>query len=60
MVEKDGSLTDIKVVRDLGFGTKEEALRMLRNAPRWRPGEQNGKKIRVKYSLPITLDIRAE
>jgi periplasmic protein TonB len=60
VVEKDGSLTDIKVVRDLGFGTKEEALRMLRNAPKWRPGEQNGKKIRVKYSLPITLDIRAE
>ncbi|OOB83046.1 energy transducer TonB [Flavobacterium columnare] len=60
VVEKDGSLTDIKVVRDLGYGTGAEAIRMLKSAPKWRPGEQNGKKIRVRYSLPILLDIRAE
>lgn len=60
VVEKDGSLTDIKVIRDLGFGTGAEAIRMLKNAPKWSPGEQNGKKIRVRYSLPIMLDIRTE
>lgn len=60
VVEKDGSLTDIKVVRDLGFGTGQEAIRMLRNAPRWKPGVQNGKTIRVRYSLPIMLDIKME
>lgn len=60
VVEKDGSLTDIKVLRDLGFGTKEETIRLLKSAPKWKSGEQNGKKIRVKYNLPITLDIRAE
>lgn len=60
VVEKDGSLTDIKVLRDLGYGTKEEAIRMLKSAPKWSPGEQNGKKIRVKYSLPITIEIKAE
>ena len=60
VVEKDGTLTDVKVVRDLGYGTGAEAMRMLKNAPKWRPGEQNGKKIRVRYSLPILLDIRAE
>jgi protein TonB len=60
VVEKDGSLTDIKVVRDLGFGTGQEAIRMLKNAPRWKPGVQNGKTIRVRYSLPIMLDIKME
>lgn len=60
VVEKDGSLTDIKVIRDLGFGTGAEAIRMLRNAPRWKPGVQNGKTIRVRYSLPIMLDIKME
>jgi periplasmic protein TonB len=60
VVEKDGSLTDIKVVRDLGFGTGAEAMRMLKNAPKWKPGVQNGKTIRVKYSLPIMLDIKME
>lgn len=60
VVEKDGSLTDIKVVRDLGFGTGAEAIRMLKNAPRFKPGVQNGKTIRVRYSLPIMLDIKME
>ncbi len=54
-VEKDGSLTDIKVLRDIGFGTANEALRVLKKCPRWAPGEQNGKKVRCTYSLPITI-----
>jgi protein TonB len=55
VVEKDGSLTDIKVVRDIGYGTGKEAIRVLNKCPRWTPGEQNGKKVRVLYSLPITI-----
>jgi protein TonB len=55
VVEKDGSLTDIKVVRDIGYGTGKEAVRVLNKCPRWTPGEQNGKKVRVLYSLPITI-----
>ena len=55
VVEKDGSLTDIKVLRDAGYGTGKEAMRMLRTCPKWNPGEQNGKKVRVQYSLPITV-----
>ena len=55
VVEKDGSLTDIKVIRDIGFGTGKEAIRVLKSSPRWNPGEQNGKKVRVLYSLPITI-----
>jgi len=55
VVEKDGSLTDIKVVRDIGYGTGKEAIRVLNKCPKWIPGEQNGKKVRVLYSLPITI-----
>nr|WP_294929825.1 energy transducer TonB [uncultured Flavobacterium sp.] len=55
VVEKDGSLTDIKVLRDIGYGTGAEAVRVLKKCPKWTPGEQNGKKVRVLYSLPITI-----
>jgi protein TonB len=55
VVEKDGSLTDIKVLRDIGYGTGKEAIRVLNKSPRWSPGEQNGKKVRCTFSLPISL-----
>jgi protein TonB len=55
VVEKDGSLTDIKVLRDIGYGTGKEAIRILNKCPRWNPGVQNGKPVRVLYSLPITI-----
>ncbi|HEY4618758.1 MAG TPA: energy transducer TonB, partial [Flavobacterium sp.] len=55
VVEKDGSLTDIKVLRDIGYGTGKEAIRVLKSCPRWNPGVQNGKPVRVLYSLPITI-----
>lgn len=55
VVEKDGSLTDIKVIRDIGNGTGKEVVRVLESSPRWYPGEQNGKKVRVLYSLPISI-----
>lgn len=55
VVEKDGSLTDIKVVRDLGYGTGAEAIRVLKKSPKWKPGIQNGRAVRVLYSLPISI-----
>ncbi len=55
VVEKDGSLTDIKVLRDIGYGTGKEAIRVLQKCPKWNPGVQNGKPVRVLYSLPITI-----
>jgi periplasmic protein TonB len=55
VVEKDGSLTDIKVLRDIGYGTGKEAIRVLQKCPRWNPGIQNGKPVRVLYSLPISI-----
>jgi protein TonB len=55
VVEKDGSLTDIKIIRDLGFGTGKEAKRVLESSPRWKPGIQNGRPVRVLYNLPISI-----
>lgn len=53
VVEKDGSLTDIKVVKGLGAGCDEEAVRVLSNAPNWKPGKQRGKPVRVSKLVPI-------
>jgi len=55
IVEKDGSLSDIKNIRDIGFGTGEEAIRVLKICPKWIPGKMNGVPVRVLYSLPITI-----
>lgn len=58
VVEPDGSLSDIEVVRDLGFGTGFEAVRILKLADKWIPGVQDGKPVRVRYTLPIQIDIK--
>lgn len=55
IVETDGSLSNYKILRDIGHGTGEEAVRVLKLSPNWIPGEQDGKKVRVQYSLPITI-----
>ncbi len=55
IIEKNGSLSSFKVIKDLGFGSGEEAIRVLKDSPLWEPGEQNGKKVRVLYNLPITI-----
>ena len=60
VVEQDGSLTDIKVIRDLGHGTGTEAIRILKKSKKWTPGIQNGKTVRVRYTLPIRLVVEAE
>lgn len=58
IVEKDGSITNVKVLRDIGFGTGDEAIRVLENSPNWIPGQLNGKTVRVLYSLPISIQPR--
>ncbi|MFD1768462.1 TonB family protein [Sphingobacterium suaedae] len=57
VVERDGSLQHIKLVNDLGYGTGQAAVTLLKSAPKWAPGIQNGRKVRVAYTLPITLDL---
>lgn len=55
VVERDGSLTDIAVKRDMKFGTGEAAINLLKKARKWKPGVQNGRAVRVAYTLPIRL-----
>ncbi|MDR7208352.1 M56 family metallopeptidase [Flavobacterium piscis] len=55
IVEKDGSLSEIKVLKDLGYGLGEEAIRVLKLSPKWNPASKNGLPVRVQYSLPITI-----
>jgi len=57
VVEKDGKLTDITVTRGLGSGTDQEAIRVLKASPRWNPGIQNGKPVRVKYNINVNFTL---
>jgi len=58
IVEKDGSLGGIKVIRDVGYGTGEEAIRVLKESLLWKPAMHNGNIIRVKFVLPINIDVK--
>lgn len=55
VIEKDGSIEEVKIIRDLGYGTGNEAIRTLKNSPKWIPAEQNGQKVRCFFALPISL-----
>lgn len=55
IIEKDGSLTNIKVIRDIGYGTGKEAIRVLKKSPKWIPATQNSKPIRYLYPMAIQL-----
>ncbi|MEP1097371.1 MAG: energy transducer TonB [Cyclobacteriaceae bacterium] len=55
VVERDGSLTDIRVVKGIGGGCDKEAIRVLSNAPAWQPGKQRGRPVRVSMILPISF-----
>lgn len=55
IVEKDGTLSNIKILRDMGYGTGEEAKRVLENSPKWLSGKIDGKPVRTMYSLPIAI-----
>lgn len=53
VIEKDGSIGKVEVLKGIGFGCDEEAVRVIRSMPRWNPGRQNGKNVRVYYNMPI-------
>lgn len=56
VIERDGKLSNIKILRDLKFGTAQEVLKVLNKSPKWLPGQRNGKIVRCQYSIPITID----
>ena len=53
VVEKDGSIGEVKVLRGIGGGCDEEAVRVIKGMPKWKPGMQKGKPVRVSYQIPI-------
>lgn len=53
----DGKIDNIKVIQDLGEGTGQEAVRVLKSCPSWTAGEQEGKKVKVLVNMPINLKI---
>lgn len=57
VVEKDGKISDVRVLRGIGAGCDEEALRVIRLMPKWKPGTQRGKPVRVQMNLPITFSL---
>jgi len=57
VVEKDGSISDAKVVRGIGGGCDEEAVRVVKSMPKWKPGKQRGQPVRVYFTLPIEFKL---
>lgn len=57
VVEKNGEITAIKVMRGIGAGCDEEAIRVIKKSPFWKPGFQNGKAVRVSYVIPIVFQM---
>ena len=58
VVERDGSITDVKVVKSVDPSLDKEAIRVTKSMPHWIPGKQNGSAVRVKYTLPVTFRLQ--
>ena len=58
IVEKDGSIADVKVVKGIGGGCDEEAVRVVKAMPKWKPGMDKGKPVRVHYMLPLIFKLQ--
>lgn len=57
VIEADGSVSEVKILRGIGGGCDEEAVRVVKNMPAWRPGFQRGKPVRVQYNMPIKFTL---
>lgn len=57
VVERSGSVTDVKILRGIGGGCDEEAIRVVQSMPKWAPGKQRGKPVRVQFNMPIKFTL---
>ena len=57
VVDKDGSITEVQSVKGIGAGCDEEAARVLKMAPKWKPGKQRGKPVKVRMVMPIVFKL---
>jgi len=60
VVNTDGSISDIKVLRDIGGGCADEAIRVVKNMPKWSPGNNNGVAVPVYFNLPVTFQLSSQ
>ncbi|WP_121352133.1 energy transducer TonB [Flavisolibacter nicotianae] len=60
LVEKDGSITDVRALNDPGSGLAQGAVEVVKRGPKWSPGEQNGRKVRSYHTQPITFVIQEQ
>ena len=60
VVEKDGSLSDIKVLRGVSPKIDIEAIRLMKECPNWIPGMNNGQPVRVQYNVPVSFTLHDE
>lgn len=57
VVDKDGTITEVQAIKGIGAGCDEEAVRVLENAPKWKPGKQRGVPVKVRIVLPINFKL---
>jgi protein TonB len=60
VVDESGKISDIQTIRDIGGGCAEEAIRVVKNMPPWKPGKQNGNAVKVYFKLPVTFKLGTE
>lgn len=58
VVERDGSITDVKILRGVDPSLDREAMRVVKSMPKWTPGKQNGSAVRVKYQVPVSFRLQ--
>ena len=58
VVERDGSITNPKFLKDIGGGCGQEAIRVVKSMPKWTPGKQRGKAVRVQFNLPVNFNLK--
>jgi len=55
VIEKDGAISNVDVIKDVGYGTAEQMTELLENSPNWIPGKKDGETVRTLYRIPISI-----
>ncbi|MDD2322952.1 MAG: energy transducer TonB, partial [Bacteroidales bacterium] len=58
VVEPNGSISNVAILRGIGGGCDEEAVRVVQNMPSWKPGKQRGRPVRVRFNMPIKFTLQ--
>ncbi len=56
-IDRDGSVSNITILKDIGYGCGDEVVKMLRSMPRWKPARVRGKNVRSEFNLPVTFTL---